>query len=162
MNKSKTMQKKIIYTLIILLLFAACKYEDGPVVSLRSKEKRLLGDWSVMSLTIDGVDSTQYYNDSCGCKLRFYKDSYDETLVDFTFCRTRNNERGWIFGSFSFDEHENYLIVKTRNFSAYDFYYSIGPIAPDLTTHWEILKLTKKHFWFSCSLNNKIYVFKFS
>jgi len=66
--------KQIYYILMLILLFAACKYEDGPIISLRSKGNRLLQEWEIENVKVDGIDSTQRYNDSCGCTLGFVSD----------------------------------------------------------------------------------------
>jgi len=42
------MKKILLFSLIISLLFACGKYEDGPMISLRTKEKRLVGEWKLV------------------------------------------------------------------------------------------------------------------
>ena len=37
-------------TIVIILNFTQCKYEDGPSFSLRTKTARLVGKWRVMSI----------------------------------------------------------------------------------------------------------------
>jgi hypothetical protein len=44
--------------------FIACKYEEGPRISLRSKRDRASNEWRISSLTIDGKDETSKVNDS--------------------------------------------------------------------------------------------------
>lgn len=44
--------------------FIACKYEEGPRISLRSKRDRAANEWRISSLTIDGKDETSKVNDS--------------------------------------------------------------------------------------------------
>jgi hypothetical protein len=55
--------KTIIKTLTILLIigatFNACKkYEDGPMISLRTKKARISGDWKIQNATFNNVDIT--------------------------------------------------------------------------------------------------------
>lgn len=152
------MKRNVILALILLLLFAAC-YKDGPIISFRSKEKRLLGDWSVISLTIDGIDSTQYYNDSCGCKMRIYKNYDEELLIDYLSCKTKQYvPAGWFGATVQFEKDNRYLFVKSGSSLIMNY---IGPIAPG-EYHWKILKLTYSKFWFVCIINNKEYLFKLS
>ena len=70
------MKKDFIIFIVIATLITACKYEDGPLVSLRSKQDRIIAIWEVESLTIDGVDSTSLYNETCDCAIALYED-YD-------------------------------------------------------------------------------------
>ena len=144
--------------MVLLLFFAAC-YKDGPIISFRSKEKRLLGDWKVISLTVDGVDSTQYYNDSCGCGLRIAKNLYEVMGINYIACKGQNYVPSKYFSAnIHFEKNNNYLFVHNESNLSLHF---IGPIAPG-EFHWRILKLTNNKFSFECSVNNKIYFFKLS
>lgn len=50
--------------LMLLLLVAACgKYEEGPGFSLRSKKARVSNIWGVQSILINGADSSAAYSD---------------------------------------------------------------------------------------------------
>ncbi|MBA4319098.1 MAG: hypothetical protein C0412_11925 [Flavobacterium sp.] len=161
MNKSKIMKRNVILALILLLLFASCKYEDGPLISLRSKEKRLLGEWGVVSLTVDGIDSTQLYNDSCGCGMRFYKDYNDDYFLDISSCKELYSGLAYFHAKFSFIEKNKCLKVITGDNGGIPItFIPIGPVCPGKTTIWEIQRLTHKQFWFSCALYNKNYYFK--
>ncbi|MEI7596777.1 MAG: hypothetical protein WCK02_13585 [Bacteroidota bacterium] len=51
--------KKITYLTILIVVLAACKkYEEGPFISIRTPKNRLKGDWSFAKYTNNGVDST--------------------------------------------------------------------------------------------------------
>lgn len=53
----------IIFFLTLLILNFGCKkYEDGPIISLRTKNHRLEGKWNVSSYTINGVEQMNKYN----------------------------------------------------------------------------------------------------
>lgn len=43
-------------------VLGACKYEEGPNISLRAKRDRVANEWRVKSLTIGGQDSTGRVN----------------------------------------------------------------------------------------------------
>lgn len=43
-------------------VLGACKYEEGPNISLRAKRDRVANEWKIKSLTIGGTDSTQRVN----------------------------------------------------------------------------------------------------
>lgn len=42
--------------------FIACKYEEGPRISLRSKRDRVANEWRIDNLVVDGVDKTSKVN----------------------------------------------------------------------------------------------------
>jgi len=55
-----------------VLTFEGCKkYEDGPMLSLKSKKGRVDGTWKFQSFIEDGDDITQ---DFVGCEWEFKKD----------------------------------------------------------------------------------------
>ncbi|HBF89045.1 MAG TPA: hypothetical protein DDX39_10425 [Bacteroidales bacterium] len=58
------MKKSVIFVIAVFLLVGnGCqKYEEGPWLSLRSKENRVVGTWVVDKYHINGVDSTELYN----------------------------------------------------------------------------------------------------
>lgn len=58
------MRKVSILAGIVLLLFGACKkYEEGPVVSFRTKKERVVNQWKVEEATADdGSDRTDQYD----------------------------------------------------------------------------------------------------
>lgn len=47
---------------VFTMLAGSCKYEDGPIVSLRSKEQRLANTWKVESAYNDGNNVTSSYD----------------------------------------------------------------------------------------------------
>jgi hypothetical protein len=153
--------RKILYTLVLLLFFAACKYEDGPAISLLSKYQRLKGEWQIEYLEIDGVDSTQRYIDSCNCNLHFFKiHDYgwgDGQLIDLLKCKSSYIGVGANRGYWTFSKNKKILHVVLN--STYN-YHGIGPISY-IISDWEILRLTDKEFWFISFVQNKKYFFKF-
>ena len=56
--------KNIGLLITIFILFGACKkkFEEGPYLSLKTASKRIKGNWELQVLSINGIDSTQYYN----------------------------------------------------------------------------------------------------
>jgi hypothetical protein len=156
------MKRKIFYSLVLLLLFAAC-YKDGPTISLLSKFQRLNGDWRIEHLEIDGIDSTQKYIDSCNCNLRFLKiKDYswgDGQLIRLLDCKVSSiiiQEFFEGFWKFSNNKKILHVWLNTNGNS----YKGIGPIG-NVDSDWEFLRLTHKEFWFSATIQNKVYIFKF-
>jgi hypothetical protein len=56
------MKKLMILALPILMLASCGKYEDGPAISLRTKDQRLCNEWQVSSAMQNGVDKTSDFN----------------------------------------------------------------------------------------------------
>ena len=44
--------------LVISILTDCKKYDEGPLISLRTKKARLAGDWKIEKILYDGGDST--------------------------------------------------------------------------------------------------------
>lgn len=53
----RNMKTKWIWFVALLLLAACFKYEDGPLISLRSKTKRLTGVWKQVSVAYNGEET---------------------------------------------------------------------------------------------------------
>lgn len=47
-----------------VLTFAACKYEDGPAISLRSKRDRVANEWKIVKYEFEGKDALEKVNQS--------------------------------------------------------------------------------------------------
>lgn len=57
------MKNKIILTILLSIIISGCKkYEEGPFLSLRSKNHRIEGNWKVKSLIIDNQEQVNYYH----------------------------------------------------------------------------------------------------
>lgn len=54
-------------------MIAGCvKYEEGPAMSVLSVEKKLYGDYLLVTYTINGIDSIQRMQDRFGLNFHFY------------------------------------------------------------------------------------------
>jgi hypothetical protein len=54
------MKKIIIYSILITLFISCKRYEEGPLISFRSANHRIAGNWRVESFTANGIDSMAY------------------------------------------------------------------------------------------------------
>ena len=54
--------------LIVTVLLISCKkrFPDGPLISFRSEGERIQGVWNLSAYIVNGIDSTQYYNNYFG------------------------------------------------------------------------------------------------
>ncbi|MEN9334976.1 MAG: hypothetical protein RLY35_2156 [Bacteroidota bacterium] len=58
--------------LFLLFLMDSCsKFENGPAISFRSKENRLIGEWKLIKWTENGQDVTAMRTDSLDVVYRF-------------------------------------------------------------------------------------------
>jgi hypothetical protein len=69
------MKTRIIKIVMVAFLATAVitsckKYEDGPAFSLLTKKARLCGDWSIQSITYNGVDQTAAYQTIVGADFK--------------------------------------------------------------------------------------------
>lgn len=51
----KNFKYLLLITVVLSIVFAACKYEEGPGISLRQKRERVSGAWKVTNCLVDGV-----------------------------------------------------------------------------------------------------------
>jgi len=121
------MKKATIYLSLLLILATACKkYEEGPTISLRSKEKRLCQTWELHEFTKDGepagVSHLKY-------KWQFHKDGV------FILFRSNNDSGSWeteeLSSKWKWDADKDKLEVEAIN-------------APNFWTSYEIKKLKYK------------------
>ena len=144
--------------LVIVAVASSCKkYEEGPCISLRSPEKRLLGYYSILSYTINGEDSLSAYNENFGVRVHFRR-YYRDTPIKFEVSGLRKDGHlgGTIIWSCSFNDKETNLIF-------YNFVgdYDPGPFSDssiDIHINWEILRLTNTEVKLKTLYNNKEYV----
>ena len=73
------MKNKIVFYVIIIIFFfnanSCKKYDEGPWISFRSAEKRLIGEYKLTKCTIDGEDVSSYLiNDSVSFEMEFRND----------------------------------------------------------------------------------------
>lgn len=129
---------KNITVLAVFLLFCtiSCKkYEEGPLISLRSKKSRIANKWKVANLFKNGVDSTKYYAAE-GTWIELGKDGDAVIMLiqsNGIVSDTTNSEGRW-------ELHEKNTVIAL--------------ILTDLLTNevdtnfWWITRLKEKEFWF--------------
>ena len=149
------MKKILIYLIVILAIASSCRYKEGPAISFHSVKDRLNGKWEVIEYTSDGIDSLQYYKDSCGCGLEFRTDQ-SEYLWNFSFQHCQNTGADWVF-DYSFSKNKTIMNIW---FGIYpDHAKGFGPML--IETSWKILRLTKNDFKITAFANDHNYVVVF-
>jgi hypothetical protein len=118
-----------LFVLFSLVLLTSCKYEEGPVLSLQSRDKRVAGVWEVDYATDDaGAENT---------------DSYDSW--EFTFEEDGTAELSYRVGGVDVNfEGDWNLIDQDENFQLL-----VGDPLNLFTSDREyvIERLTRKEFW---------------
>ena len=162
------------YHLLFLLIFfivtgvTSCRYKEGPIISFRTAENRLVGEWEVKSFFIDGIDKMSAYTDNCDCKIGF---SVDKNTRSFHFNDCKPDNRN-IYGSYEWKEIAEHrtsrtiLIISTGALTDFSdttlsfnspFTY-FGPIGNMITSEWNIYRLKKNEMKLVCMYNGLEYI----
>ena len=118
------MKTKIISVLtVVLILFSiSCsKYEDGPILSFRSKKTRIDGSWKYESIIYTDQNLAVTEN-------------LPDTVLTFTSDGNYSDNKGYM-GTWKFSGSVDISITKSK-----------GAIQQEVK--WEIIRLSKKQLWF--------------
>lgn len=149
--------KKIILMLIAITTIAcACKkYEEGPCISLRSAENRIIGSWDLTELSVDGFDKLDLYYDSLGKDFEFL--ITDDHLKVCRMYGPKKDGGGvrlyWIWRLFNEKK-----ILKIENTYGTIHTPSWGPFKVFVRLEWEILRLTNREMKLRTIYNGSTYV----
>ncbi len=156
------MKKLLLIIVVIVNIIAGCRYKENPIFPSGTVKKRLQGTWDVVGLTSNGVDSLQYYKDSCGARLfvNFYYQ--DGNPLGYNEIGLIGGKKGFN-GTFTFSNNKKLMYVW---FSAHSGHLNpghdiIGPFGAGKTSKWKILKLTKEEFKITTDYNNINYIISF-
>jgi hypothetical protein len=121
--------KFAVFALLMVSLLASCKYEEGPLVSLQSRVKRVAGDWEVAySTDSNGEEDTDTYED--------WTFSFRE---DFSAkIETGGQVSIEILGDWDFSQDDTVFQLE-------DMEFPLGIPAPD--GEYDIERLTQDEFW---------------
>ncbi len=118
MNKLTT--KVHLFPLILLVLvsfFCSCRYEEGPGVSFRSPETRIVGLWKLQGVELNGalIDSTSRHGNQPG---NIFNIDYNGDLVVYAIIdeESRRSDYGeWFFMNNSKDL-EVFYVIKNQTY----------------------------------------------
>lgn len=136
--------------LVMAIMIAGCtSYEDGPILSLRGKENRLVGSKKIAAYEVDGVDSLPMI------EAAFANTTYDSTgfiwlyeIEDSQISCTQ----GCISGYWEFREKGKALLLVMPAPQNSRLLFPVG--------EWTILRLSHKDLWVSIDSLNKHYLLK--
>jgi len=165
----KTKSIRNIFVLVLLLVFVvACRYEDGPLISLRYAETRLVGTWRVTGFEKNGVSVLEEWRSQYDWRLTFFGKESDHYFT-VTNCNcyidtaditiTSSTRGGWIF----YDDNETKLNF-AFGFRYYDYHVceelGLYPIISGQWLNFDVMKLTNAKLWLYSkdSLDNEYFV----
>lgn len=134
------------------------KYEDGPCISFRSKQKKIEGNWLLKYYTVDGVDSLQYWNSHFEneCNFGFYP--WDQLgLQAVTVIWGDITSQYYTSGGSYQIKDEHLYISLNEDASSSNFPFNVISITSD----WLITKLKYKDVWFEVMVDGKSYSLHF-
>ena len=153
--KNKT---KIFALLLIILTLAACRYDEGPMLSFRTVENRVAQDFELVEFTKDGVDMTQELTDSVGKNWSFLT-SYQASPLDHNLKIYPDTSLPNV-GYFDISSNKKNIEIMIYGCIYGYSYVGIEPFKSNISTIWKIERLTKDEMWLSCTYNDADYYLK--
>ena len=155
---------RLCFVLPALLFLAACnKYEDGPALSFRSAEKRLMGKWEVDQTFFDNQDQTEVYRllDLDEFTFNIFSDWSEKLYINIT------GQNGDVVAQsdLSLSKDKKYLMFRMEPMPAYETdarrvleFYPVWSLA----CNWDILRLRNKQLWIRTGFDSGNYEIHFN
>jgi len=161
MKTMKTKGSVVLATIVLLMLGACGKYDEGPAISLRSPEKRMIGLWECSSVMIGDVEHlTDYQSDSA--YLRF---SFSGTNDEIFIRLVEDNQSSSTFSSdlLVFNAQMNEMTFELPLNPLYeqetDDFFALIPALKSENT-WSINRLSFNEMWINTTFNDTLYALK--
>jgi hypothetical protein len=149
------MKRLIIISMVFVGLFFGCKkYEDGPLISLRSPTKRLYGNYTLKTYTVNGFDSLSLYNDSLSLSFSFFYDDVDYKNLCCIVGRRKDGNYSELYWSWRLINGNEVLQI----YRSVGIIVGTGPFGTDKFPEWKILLLTNKKVKMKTTYNEKEYL----
>jgi hypothetical protein len=135
----KKLSVLLIFALAIAFILPSCKYEEGPSVSFRSKTSRLVNQWKIDKVLINGYDVTTDYKETFtdyvrdiqdnGDAVTTYTNSGDSTVTYTEQWEFNGDKTGVVFtynGAFDILmlKNDELWLKQTLGMSISEFHYS--------------------------------------
>ena len=154
----KRFRNYITFAIIIAAVFEGCKkYPDGPVLSIFTKQQRVVNKWKVDYFSINDYDSTNYLLS------KPYIGSYifskeKEGHADFTYLSDDHHYGAG--GEWEFKDDKSELHIYCHSDTP-GVHFSVGAFAADNAT-WQIMRLTENEMWLKTNFTDgRTYFVKF-
>ena len=129
----KSMTKILMAIVAIAFVAASCgKYEEGPAISLASKEARVINVWALDAEFENGVEQTLTAED---------KDDYIEFMKDGKAVIS------WVYGGTTTDIDATWELSDDKEELVYYMTYELMGVTYTDTTESTILKLKSNEMW---------------
>lgn len=147
----------------LILLMACSKYDEGPGISFRSPEKRVVGLFELSEILIDDVNQLTYYV-ADSVYLRFTingeKDNLFIALVEETIGGSQLSSSVFVF-----NDKKDKVSFGLSTIGIYrdltDPLFDLIP-ALNVDNEWTINRLSMDELWLECDYNSQNYYLKFS
>ncbi len=171
----KAKQYNILMLIFVFTVISCSKYEDGPLISLRSKKDRLFGKWDVVEFMKDNEDLTQFYVDTCECTFEIGYDEVHTQGVKENYLKIHCPLNSWNYYSDSASFHsffmgwwyfsgdDRFLILNLGHNNSSFYRWGMYPltICAKCIASFEILRLTNKELWLRYDDIQNLYTIKF-
>jgi hypothetical protein len=142
----------LIITLTGSFFYFGCKYEDGPILSLRSAEHRFYGTHILTKYTVNNIDSLTLFNDSLPLNFNFYYcEDCGHDKCDIDGVRKDGQYAGLNFGWYLTNKNKNFEIFTSSGS------WATGPFGHLKKSDWQILKLKSDDIIMKTTYNSKEY-----
>jgi hypothetical protein len=141
----------VLFVATILVTTSCKKYPDGPYVSLHTKLHRVVGEWEVEYLSINGFDSTTYLHNHPLSGTYIFSKWKEGRPAEFCYnssgCRSADTTR-WFSacGTWDFRNHKNQIELEC-DYNAPWKEFNLGLVNKNQRTLWQIQRLTEKEMW---------------
>lgn len=129
-------------SIFFLCLLLSCKYEDGPLISLRSADSRIVGNYTAVLYQIDQTDALSLWNDSV-CDGIFCL-GHDTEPADNSWFSTRVGNL-FLSGNYTLTDRNRKLVLNAREENP--GYPGNGPFREGIISTWEVLRCTNRQLW---------------
>jgi len=149
------MKKTFLTLLILTAVIDGCKkYEDGPLISLRSAYARIQNTFTLTQYTVNGVDSLSLYNDSLYNVFIFEWNEMDDVYDCRLYGPRKDGKLSVVYWYWELSDKNKILDV---TFSGGDCSAGTGPFGSLKKPKWQILRLTNKELKMKTDFNGKVY-----
>lgn len=142
---NKLLKNSILFFIaFILIITASCKkYPDGPLLSLRTKEHRVIGEWYVEYFSVNGNDSTANLKSQPTYGTYIFKKEKGRTQ----FYYISNSRLYNAVGIWGFENHKSNIYIEMNHASHPWSYFNLVIFNSSQNTLWQIQRLTEKEMW---------------
>ncbi len=138
--------KGIVLLFAVVTLASCSKYEEGPLISFKSPEKRLLGLWEITEMRVDEIDLISAYRED-SVYVKFSIVEYDDVYINIVKESSGGSQLST--SVLKFEDNKKKMLFGLKRFAAYEQYTApLYDLVPPLEFNnaWSIIKLFSKEF----------------